>query len=109
MDNFNPTVKVPAVFVKGGYGDVMHLADPNNFTYVCNGQDVSGGRLSQKLKCSKKKTLKCQARALTVTDEDTGIVWIKVLTGGHTHQPSLRDQVIYILIITKSHKYLPDK
>ena len=96
MENLNPDGKVPAKFVRGGYRDVMHLADPNNFTYVRNGQDVSAGRMSQKWKCTKKKTLKCQARAVTVTDPDTGVIWICHLTGGHTHDPSLRDQVIYI-------------
>ena len=53
MENLNPNGKVPANFVRGGYGDVMHLADPNNFTYVRNCQDVTGGRLSQKWKCDR--------------------------------------------------------
>ena len=33
---------------------------------------------------------------MTVTDPDTGVIWICHLTGGHTHDPSLRDQIIYI-------------
>ena len=105
MDNLRPIGKVPAIFVKSGYRG----ADPNNFTYVRNGQDGSGGRLAQKWKCSKKKSLKCQARAVTVTDQENDVIWIDFLSGGHNHEPSLRDQVIYILIITKYHKYLLDQ
>ena len=100
MENVNPSGKILAQFVRGGYGDVMHLSDPNNFTYVRNGLDGGGERQGQKWKCTKKKSLKCPARAVTVTDQETGIIWIQFLSGGHTHEPSLRDQVIYILINT---------
>ena len=44
MENVNPYDKILAQFVRGGPGDVMHLSDPNNFTYVRNGQDGGGER-----------------------------------------------------------------
>ena len=54
----------------------MHLADPNNFTYVRNCQDVTGGRLSQKWKCDGVTVWLCDC--VTVWLCDCVTVWLYV-------------------------------
>ena len=39
--SLSPTARVKASFVKGGYGGLWQLADPNNFVFVRNGQKGS--------------------------------------------------------------------
>ena len=52
----------------------MHLADTNNFTYVRNCQDVTGGRLSQMWKCDRVTVWLCDC--VTVWLCDCVTVWL---------------------------------
>ena len=56
----------------------MHLADPNNFTYVRNCQDVTGGRLSQKWKCDRVTVWLCDSVTLWLCDCVTVLLYVCV-------------------------------